>query len=85
MGKRLQRLSDCWVRLGKLGLAGRMLPVVLLAGMLSAQQDQVLLRQIPLPTSKRLIGSSPGVMGELNGFTPTIALSPDKHYAAFVE
>jgi DNA-binding beta-propeller fold protein YncE len=51
---------------------------------LLAQQDQVLLRQIPLPTSKRLIGSSPGVMGSLNGFTSTIALSPDKRYAALL-
>ena len=52
-------------------------------GML-AQQDQVLERQIPLPTSKRLIGLSPGVMGQLNGFTPTIALSPDRRYAALL-
>lgn len=51
---------------------------------LPAQQGQVLLRQIPLPTSKRLIGSSPGVLGQLNGFTPTIALSPDKRYAALL-
>ena len=52
--------------------------------LLPAQQDQVLLRQIPLPTSKRLIGPSPGVIGQLNGFTPTIALSPDKRYAALL-
>jgi DNA-binding beta-propeller fold protein YncE len=51
---------------------------------LLAQQDQVLLRQVPLPTSKRLIGASPGVMGSLNGFTSTIALSPDKRYAALL-
>jgi DNA-binding beta-propeller fold protein YncE len=51
---------------------------------LLAQQDQVLLRQIPLPTSKRLVGTSPGVVGPLNGFTPTIAISPDKNYAAFL-
>jgi DNA-binding beta-propeller fold protein YncE len=49
-----------------------------------AQQDQVQLRQIPLSTSKRLIGTSPGVIGQLNGFTPTIALSPDKRYAALL-
>jgi DNA-binding beta-propeller fold protein YncE len=49
-----------------------------------AQQDQVQPRQIPLPTSKQLIGLSPGVIGELNGFTPTIALSPDKRYAALL-
>ncbi len=52
--------------------------------LLLAQQDQVLLRQIPLPTSKRLIGTSPGIIGSLNGFTPTIALSPDKRYAALL-
>jgi DNA-binding beta-propeller fold protein YncE len=51
---------------------------------LLAQQDQVQLRQIPLPTSKLLIGRSPGIIGSLNGFTPTIALSPDKRYAAFL-
>lgn len=54
------------------------------AVILLAQQEQVLLRQIPLPTSKRLIGTSPGVIGALNGFTPTIALSPDKRYAALL-
>jgi DNA-binding beta-propeller fold protein YncE len=47
-------------------------------------QDQVLLGQIPLPTSKRLVGPSPGELGQLNGFTPTIALSPDKRYAALL-
>ncbi len=51
---------------------------------LPAQQDQIPLRQIPLPTSKRLMGPSPGVIGTLNGFTPTIALSPDQHYAALL-
>jgi DNA-binding beta-propeller fold protein YncE len=55
-------------------------PVTLLV----AQQDQVQPRQIPLPTSKLLIGPSPGVIGRLNGFTPTIALSPDKRYAALL-
>lgn len=46
--------------------------------------DQAESREIPLPTSKFLIGSSPGVIGSLNGFTPTIALSPDRRYAAFL-
>jgi len=41
-------------------------------------------REIPLPTSKFLISPSPGVLGSLNGFTPTIALSPDHRYAAFL-
>jgi len=52
--------------------------------LLLAQQKQVQLPQIPLPTSKRLIGPSPGIIASLNGFTPTIALSPDKHYAALL-
>ena len=51
---------------------------------LVAQQDQLQYRHIPLPTSKTLIGPTPGVIGSLNGFTPTIAVSPDKHYAAFL-
>jgi DNA-binding beta-propeller fold protein YncE len=42
-------------------------------------------RQVPLPTSKVLIGVSPGVLGSLNGFTPTIALSPDRRYAALLD
>ncbi|MBV8051877.1 MAG: phosphoesterase [Acidobacteriaceae bacterium] len=47
-------------------------------------EENLQLRQIPLPTSKFLIGAAPGVMGTLNGFTPTIAVSPDKRYAAFL-
>jgi DNA-binding beta-propeller fold protein YncE len=58
------------------------LPVTLT--LLVAQQGQLQYRHIPLPTSKYLIGGAPGVIGKLNGFTPTIALSPDKHYAAFL-
>ena len=42
-------------------------------------------RHVLLPTSKLLIGVSPGVLGPLNGFTPTIALSPDKRYAALLD
>ncbi len=42
-------------------------------------------RSIPLPTSKLLIGDSPGVLGSLSGFTPTIALSPDGRYAALLD
>ena len=49
-----------------------------------AQQVQVQLRHVPLPTSKHLIGRSPGVVTSLNGFTPTIAVSPDKRYAALL-
>ena len=58
---------------------------LLLAAMgLLFAQNQVLFRHIPLPTSKQLIGPMPGRLGSLNGFTPTIALSPDRHYAALL-
>ena len=50
-------------------------------GLLRAQQNQ---RHISLPTSKTLNGETPGTIGSLNGFTPTIAASPDKRYAAFL-
>ena len=49
-----------------------------------AQSSEVLLRHVSLPTSKMLIGASPGVIAELDGFTPAIALSPDRRYAAFL-
>ncbi len=52
--------------------------------LLLAQQVQVQLRHVPLPTSKELIGRSPGLLTSLNGFTPTIAVSPDKRYAALL-
>jgi hypothetical protein len=48
------------------------------------ESTQLQLRHVSLPTSKMLIGSSPGVIGTLNGFTPTIALSPDRKYAALL-
>jgi DNA-binding beta-propeller fold protein YncE len=41
-------------------------------------------RHIPLPTSKSLSGPIPGTLGSLNGFTPSIAVSPDHRYAAFL-
>ncbi len=50
----------------------------------SAQSSEVLLRHVSLPTSKMLLGASPGVVAELDGFTPAIALSPDHRYAAFL-
>jgi hypothetical protein len=48
------------------------------------QQVQIQLRHMLLPSSKQLIGRSPGLLTSVNGFTPTIALSPDKHYAALL-
>jgi len=60
------------------------LSLVLAQTGLQGDQPSLALRQVPLPTSKILIGPSPGLIGPLNGFTPTIALSPDKRYAAFL-
>jgi len=57
--------------------------LTLALGLLLAQ-GQFQFRHIPLPTSKQLIGPMPGKIGTLNGFTPTIALSPDRRYAAFL-
>ena len=48
------------------------------------ESNQLRLRHVPLPTSKFLIGATPGVLGTLNGFTPTIALSPNRRYAALL-
>jgi DNA-binding beta-propeller fold protein YncE len=39
---------------------------------------------VSLPTSKSLSVPSPGVLGSLNGFAATIALSPDARYAAIL-
>lgn len=47
-------------------------------------QESLQERYISLPTSKLLIGTTPGVIGKLNGFTPTMAVSPDKRFAAFL-
>jgi DNA-binding beta-propeller fold protein YncE len=68
------------------------LPLLALAALslLAAQsgsqlgQENLQLRHVPLPTSKFLIGPTPGVLGALNGFTPTVALSPDQRYAALL-
>lgn len=53
-------------------------------GLLFGQKSTVEPRTIPLPTSKNLTIPAPGVFGSLNGFTPTIALSPDQRYAALL-
>jgi DNA-binding beta-propeller fold protein YncE len=39
---------------------------------------------ISLPTTKRLLLPMPGRLGPINSFPVTIALSPDKHYAALL-
>lgn len=41
-------------------------------------------RRVNLPTSKVLNLPSPGYLSSLNGFTPTIAVSPDGRYAALL-
>jgi DNA-binding beta-propeller fold protein YncE len=56
---------------------------LLLVGSLSvaAQNNQSVVR---LPTSKILSSPVPGRLGRTNSFPATIALSPDGHYAAFL-
>jgi DNA-binding beta-propeller fold protein YncE len=60
------------------------LVVLVIAISLLFAQNQIQFRHIHLPTSKSLIGPIPGIIGRLNGFTPTIAVSPDRRYAAFL-
>jgi len=50
---------------------------------LPAQNDQKS-GQVPLPTSKYLRVPSPGRIGPVNSLPAAIALSPDAHYAAFL-
>ena len=56
---------------------------LLLVGSLfvTAQNNQSVVR---LPTSKILSSPVPGRLGRTNSFPATIALSPDGHYAAFL-
>ena len=67
-------------------MRSRVLLIVLLLALtlLAAQQTDIQYRHISLPNSKTLIGPIPGNIATLNGFTPTIAISPDKRYAAFL-
>ncbi len=57
---------------------------LLLASLSVAAQNPSSARRITLPTSKQLTLPVPGVMASLNGFTPTIAISPDQRFAAFL-
>jgi len=50
----------------------------------AAGSGELQLRHVSLPTGKILIGPSPGIIGTLNGFTPAIALNPDRRYAALL-
>jgi DNA-binding beta-propeller fold protein YncE len=47
-------------------------------------QENTRPHQITLPSSKLLTTPTPGRIGSLNGFPVTAAISPDKHYAAFL-
>jgi DNA-binding beta-propeller fold protein YncE len=49
---------------------------------LFSQERALVLRRVPLPSSKVLTGPTPGMIGQLNGFAATMAVSPDGHYAA---
>jgi len=64
-------------------LVAALLGVASLA-LLFAQARDTGSRIISLPTSKNLAVPAPGVLGPLNGFTPTIAISPDQHHAALL-
>jgi DNA-binding beta-propeller fold protein YncE len=52
--------------------------------LLFSQEREMVLRHVPLPSSKMLTGPAPGVIGQLNGFSETIAISPDGRYAAIL-
>ena len=55
--------------------------LAVLTAVLCAQEPP---KQIPLPTSKILISPYPGRIARTNSFPATVAISPDKHYAAFL-
>ena len=59
-----------------------MLAAILLNSL--SAQDSVPPHQIPLPTSKVLNTPLPGRIGSTNSFPVTIALSPDRQYAALL-
>jgi DNA-binding beta-propeller fold protein YncE len=59
------------------------LGVVLVAlTLVIAQKSDIIQRRVLLPTSKALIGPTPGVLGQLQGFAAAMAGAPDGHYAA---
>ena len=68
----------------KIGLSVTGFVVSAALTLLVAQQSQLQVRHVPLPSSKMLSGAMPGALAALDGFTPTIALSPDQHYAALL-
>jgi hypothetical protein len=64
----------------------RVLPVlgVIVAALtlVIAQKSDIVQRRVLLPTSKALIGPTPGQLGQLQGFAAAMAVSPDGRYAA---
>jgi len=59
-------------------------PVLVFTLIASFAHAQTAPKSISLPTSKTLSVPTPGWIAPLNGFTPTIALSPDHRYAALL-
>ena len=49
-----------------------------------AQKSELVLRHVPLPTSKVLTGPTPGVIAQLNGFAGAMVVSPDGRFAAIL-
>ena len=49
-----------------------------------AQKSELVLRHVPLPTSKMLTGPTPGVIGQLNGAAGATVVSPDGRFAAIL-
>jgi hypothetical protein len=64
----------------------KILPVALLIAValtvVIAQKSEVVLRSVLLPTSKILMGPTPGVLGQLNGFAAAMVVDPTGPYAA---
>jgi len=65
-----------------LGLAAAIAAVALT--WVFAQKSDLVLRHVPLPTSKVLTGPTPGVIGQLNGFAAAMAVSPDGRFAVML-
>ena len=52
--------------------------------LLVAQKSELVLRHVPLPTSKVLTGPTLGVIAQLNGSAGAIVMSPDGRFAAIL-
>ncbi len=56
--------------------------IVAALSLVIAQKSDLVQRRVLLPTSKALIGPTPGVLGQLQGFAAAMAVSPDGRYTA---